>query len=89
MQFKDISKTKTIVEEIEGLLAEVEGVGKVHGHYYLLATELYKTEGDHANYYRYLHIFPFMGLVRAKSNRHPSRQDSQASKSTAKQLAAK
>ena len=41
-----------IVEEIDGLLAEVEGVGKVHGHYYLLATELYKTEGDHANYYR-------------------------------------
>merc|ERR1711884_951550 len=52
LQFKDIPKTKTIVEEIEGLLEEVEGVGKVHGHYYLLATELYKTEGDHANYYR-------------------------------------
>ena len=52
LQFKDIPKTKTIVEEIEALLEEVEGVGKVHGHYYLLATELYKTEGDHANYYR-------------------------------------
>ena len=51
-KFKDIPKTKTIVEEIEALLEEVEGVGKVHGHYYLLATELYKTEGDHANYYR-------------------------------------
>ena len=53
LQFKDITKTKAIVEEIDGLLVEVEGVGKVHGHYYLLATELYKTEGDHANYYRY------------------------------------
>jgi len=52
LQFKDVAKTKAIVEEIDGLLAEVEGVGKVHGHYYLLATELYKTEGDHANYYR-------------------------------------
>merc|ERR1711953_172245 len=52
VQFKDIPKTMTIVEEIEALLEEVEGVGKVHGHYYLLATELYKTEGDHANYYR-------------------------------------
>jgi len=52
LQFKDITKTKAIVEEIDGLLVEVEGVGKVHGHYYLLATELYKTEGDHANYYR-------------------------------------
>ena len=39
LQFKDITKTKAIVEEIDGLLVEVEGVGKVHGHYYLLATE--------------------------------------------------
>ena len=53
LQFKDIPKAKTIVEEIEGLLEEVEGVEKVHGHY-LLATELYKTEGDHANHYRYV-----------------------------------
>merc|ERR1712018_659152 len=52
LQFKDVAKTKAIVEEIEGLLADVEGVGKVHGHFYLLSTELYKTEGDHANYYR-------------------------------------
>jgi len=52
LQFKDIPKTKTIVEEIDGLLSEVDGVTKVHGQYYLLATELYKTEGDHANYYR-------------------------------------
>jgi len=49
---KDVAKTKTIVEEIDGLLSDVEGVGKVHAHYYLLATELHKTEGDHANYYR-------------------------------------
>merc|ERR1712018_939072 len=51
-QFKDVAKTKAIVEEIDGLLSDIEGVGKVHAHYYLLATELHKTEGDHANYYR-------------------------------------
>ena len=53
VQFKDLTKTKAIVEEIDGLLSDIDGVGKVHGHYYLLATELHKTEGDHANYYRY------------------------------------
>lgn len=52
VQFKDLTKTKAIVEEIDGLLSDIDGVGKVHGHYYLLATELHKTEGDHANYYR-------------------------------------
>ena len=52
VQFKDTAKTKAIVEEIEGLLSDIEGVGKVHAHYYLLATELHKTEGNHANYYR-------------------------------------
>jgi 26S proteasome regulatory subunit N9 len=52
VQFKDAAKTKAIVEEIDGLLNDVEGVGKVHAHYYLLATDYYKTEGDHANYYR-------------------------------------
>merc|ERR1711860_156245 len=51
-QFKDTAKTKAIVEEIDGLLSDIEGVGKVHAHYYLLATELHKTEGNHANYYR-------------------------------------
>lgn len=50
--FKDMTKTKAIVDEIEALLKDVEGVGRVHAHYYLLATDLYKTEGDHANYYR-------------------------------------
>ena len=52
LQFKDLVKTKAIVEEIDGLLSDVEGVGRVHAHYYLLATDLHKTEGDHANYYR-------------------------------------
>ena len=51
-QFKDNTKTKEIVEEIDGLLDDVEGVGRVHAQYYLLATELYKVKGDHADYYR-------------------------------------
>ena len=63
LQFKDVAKTKAIVEEIEGLLGDIEGVGKVHGHYYLLATELYKTEGDHANYYRYNLFYVYLQLL--------------------------
>ena len=52
VQFKNVAKTKAVVEEIDGILSDVEGVGRVHAQYYLLATELYKIEGDHANYYR-------------------------------------
>merc|ERR1711983_766425 len=33
-QFKNVVKTKAIVEEIEGLLNDVEGVGRVHADYY-------------------------------------------------------
>merc|ERR1712018_899121 len=36
-QFKDVAKTKAIVEEIDGLLSDIEGVGKDHAHYYRAA----------------------------------------------------
>ena len=52
IQLKDQAKTKAIVEEIDGLLTDIEGVGRVHAQFYLLATDLHKTTGDHANYYR-------------------------------------
>ena len=61
-QFKNVVKTKAVVEEIEGLLNDVEGVGRVHAAYYLLATEHYKLEGDHANYYRYF-LITFMAYT--------------------------
>ena len=54
-------------EEIDGLLSDIEGVGKVHAQYYLLATELHKTEGDHANYYRYVH---YVDVGTAGQNNH-------------------
>ena len=56
MQFKDIPKVKAVVEEIDGLLSDVEGVGKVHARYYLLATELHKTEGNIFGFF-FRHIF--------------------------------
>ena len=50
--YKNKDKVKELVEEIEGLLNEIEGVGMVHGKYYLMASELYKQDGNHAEYYR-------------------------------------
>jgi len=48
----DIVKTKTILDECEVHLNEIEGVVQVHKEYYFLASEYYKREGDHANYYQ-------------------------------------
>jgi len=48
----DIAKTKTILDECEVHLNEIEGVVQVHKEYYFLASEYYKREGDHANYYQ-------------------------------------
>lgn len=50
--FKQPDETKGIVEEIENILSEVTGVGKVHSEYYRLASDLYKVQGKHAEYYR-------------------------------------
>jgi len=50
--FKNIEKTKNLVEELEGLINEIDRVGFVHGQYYMLASRLYMHEGSHADYYR-------------------------------------
>jgi len=48
----DNSKTKIILDECEQHLEDIEGVVQVHKEYYSLASEYYKREGDHANYYQ-------------------------------------
>lgn len=50
--YQNIEKTKDLVEEIEGLLNDVDSVGYVHGQYYMLASAFYMREGAHADYYR-------------------------------------
>lgn len=48
----DIGKTKAVLDECEKLLNEIEGVAQVHKEFYFLASEYYKREGDHANFYQ-------------------------------------
>lgn len=45
-------ETKAIIDEVEELLNDVDGVSPVHSHYYLLASDLYKIQGRHAEFYR-------------------------------------
>lgn len=45
-------ETKAIIDEVEELLNDVDGVSPVHSHYYLLASDLYKIQGSHAEFYR-------------------------------------
>lgn len=49
---KNIEKTKNLVEEIDGLINEIDRVGFVHGQYYKLASQLNIQEGSYADYYR-------------------------------------
>jgi len=48
----NIEKTKSLIEELDGLVNEIDRVGFVHGHYYMVASRLYMREGSHADYYR-------------------------------------
>jgi len=51
-KFEQQKETKAIIEEVDTLLAEVDGVSPVHSHFYLLASDLYKIQGKHAEFYR-------------------------------------
>nr|CAG4643948.1 EOG090X05V9 [Lepidurus arcticus] len=48
----DHSGTKNLIEEIEKILDDVDGITTVHGRYYLLASDLYRIQSKHADYYR-------------------------------------
>jgi len=50
--YKNKDKVKELIEEIETLLNEIDGVGSVHGKFYLMASDLHKQEGNYAEYYR-------------------------------------
>lgn len=50
--FNNVEKTKSLIEELEVLINEIDRVGFVHGHFYMLASRFYMKEGSHADYYR-------------------------------------
>ena len=41
-----------IIEEVETLLSEIDGVSPVHSPFYLLASDLYRIQGKHKDFYR-------------------------------------
>lgn len=51
-KLNDLEATKKIIEEVEATLDTADGVTPVHGRYYLLASQYYRIQGDHAQYYR-------------------------------------
>lgn len=67
-------ETKAIIEEVESLLDHYDGVSPVHSHFYLLASDLYRIQGKHAQFYRaslrYLGCTPVASLTREESAQH-------------------
>lgn len=44
--------TKKIIDDVEQMLDNANGVTTVHGRFYLLASRLYRLQGKYAEYYR-------------------------------------
>lgn len=51
-KLNNLEATKKIIEEVEATLDNADGVTPVHGRFYLLASQYYRIQGDHAQYYR-------------------------------------
>jgi len=51
-KLNDQTATKKIIEDVEKILDDADGVTSVHGRYYLLASQYYRLQGKHAEYYR-------------------------------------
>ncbi|KAK5638676.1 hypothetical protein RI129_012971 [Pyrocoelia pectoralis] len=51
-KLNDLEATKKIILDVEETLDNADGVTAVHGRFYLLASQYYRTQGDHAQYYR-------------------------------------
>jgi len=41
-----------VIEDVEKILDDADGITSVHGRYYLLASQFYRLQGKHADYYR-------------------------------------
>jgi len=51
-KYEQHKETKAIIEEVETLLSEIDGVSPVHSPFYLLASDLYRIQGKHKDFYR-------------------------------------
>uniref|UniRef100_A0A1B6GVK3 26S proteasome non-ATPase regulatory subunit 13 n=1 Tax=Cuerna arida TaxID=1464854 RepID=A0A1B6GVK3_9HEMI len=51
-KLNDQAATKKIIEDVEKIMDDADGITSVHGRYYLLASQYYRLQGKHAEYYR-------------------------------------
>eukprot|EP00092_Neocalanus_flemingeri_P029663 GFUD01032209.1.p1 GENE.GFUD01032209.1~~GFUD01032209.1.p1 ORF type:complete len:378 (-),score=123.90 GFUD01032209.1:375-1508(-) len=51
-KYEQHKETKAIIDEVDTLLSEVDGVSPVHSHFYLLSSDLYRIQGKHKDFYR-------------------------------------
>ncbi|XP_015510781.1 26S proteasome non-ATPase regulatory subunit 13 [Neodiprion pinetum] len=51
-KLNDQDRAKKVIEEVELMLDNADGITTVHGRFYLLASRLYRLQGKHAEYYR-------------------------------------
>ncbi|KAK2580072.1 hypothetical protein KPH14_012355 [Odynerus spinipes] len=67
-------QAKKIIEDVEVMLDNADGITTVHGRFYLLASRLYRLQGKHAEYYRtalrYLGCIDLNSLDRQEQEQH-------------------
>ncbi|XP_020710650.2 26S proteasome non-ATPase regulatory subunit 13 [Athalia rosae] len=51
-KLNDQDRAKKVIEDVELMLDNADGITTVHGRFYLLASRLYRLQGKHAEYYR-------------------------------------
>ncbi|XP_044738552.1 26S proteasome non-ATPase regulatory subunit 13 [Chrysoperla carnea] len=51
-KLNDVDNTKKIIEDVEAVLDNADGLTTVHGRFYLLASQYYRLQGEHGQYYR-------------------------------------
>ncbi|XP_076444578.1 26S proteasome non-ATPase regulatory subunit 13-like [Babylonia areolata] len=58
---KDFENVKTVIEECQGILDDMDGVTSVHSRFYELTSNYHKLLGNHADYYK--EALRFLGCV--------------------------
>jgi len=73
-KLNDQEKTKKIIDDVEVMLDNADGITTVHGRFYLLASRLYRLQGKHADYYRtalrYLGCIELETLTKQEQEQH-------------------
>jgi 26S proteasome regulatory subunit N9 len=70
----DQERKKTVIEDVEKVLDDTDGITSVHGRYYRLASQFYRLQGKYADYYRtalrYLRCVRLSELSQSEREQH-------------------